>query len=121
MTNRLQTPSDIFAAKAAKGLSFEQLANALGRSEVSVAALFYGQAQASPEDAERLSRILEIDISRLAQLRGFPDRGHVMGNQPPVEPLQYRLWEVIKVYGSPLSAKNYSSDRLAGTALLTRP
>ncbi|KAL9044506.1 MAG: hypothetical protein Q9214_002358 [Letrouitia sp. 1 TL-2023] len=36
--------STLFAAKASKHLSFEQIGQAIGRDEVAVAALFYGQA-----------------------------------------------------------------------------
>jgi cyanate lyase len=80
-------------------LNFEAIANELGRSEVAVAALFYGQAQASPEDVEKLSRILGVDHSLLEkQLLGFPDRGRA-GPMPPVEPLIYRLYEIVQNYG----------------------
>jgi cyanate lyase len=64
-----------------------------------VAALFYGQAQASPEDVAKLSQILSIPESKLAeQLLGFPDRGRA-GPMPPVEPLIYRLYEIVQNYG----------------------
>jgi cyanate lyase len=80
-------------------LNFEAIANELGRSEVAVAAIFYGQAQASPEDVDKLSKILGIDHSLLStQLLGFPDRGRA-GPMPPVEPLIYRLYEIVQNYG----------------------
>jgi cyanate lyase len=71
----------------------------LGRSEVAVAALFYGQAQASPEDIEKLSSLLDVSKELLTeQLGGFPDRGRA-GPMPPVEPLIYRLYEIVQNYG----------------------
>jgi len=90
----------LFNAKAAKGLSFERIAAQLGRSEVACAALFYGQATASPEDVERLSDLLDVPAEILsAQLtQGFPDRGRA-GPMPPVEPLIYRLYEIVQNYG----------------------
>jgi len=89
----------LFEAKAQKSLTFETIAQALGRSEVAVAALFYGQARASPEDVKKLAQILEVPEEHLAsQLLGFPDRGH-SGPMPPVEPLIYRLFEIIQNYG----------------------
>jgi cyanate lyase len=64
-----------------------------------VAALFYGQAQASAEDVEKLSQILAVPEAVLAeQLLGFPDRGRA-GPMPPVEPLIYRLYEIVQNYG----------------------
>ncbi|KAF5962935.1 cyanate hydratase, partial [Fusarium coicis] len=81
----------LFDGKAAKDLSFEAIAKHLGRSEVAVAALFYGQATASPEDVEKLSEILDLPKEMLAaQLTGFPNRGQA-GPMPPTEPLIYRL------------------------------
>jgi len=89
----------LFDAKAAKSLTFESIAQHLGRSEVAVAALFYGQAQASAEDVSKLSSILGVPEQKLAeQLLGFPDRGRA-GPMPPVEPLIYRLYEIVQNYG----------------------
>ncbi|KAK0123738.1 Cyanate hydratase [Cadophora gregata] len=91
--------STLFAAKASKRLTFESIASSLGRSEVAVAALFYGQAQASVEDVKKLAEILDVDEKKLGeQLLGFPDRGRA-GPMPPVEPLIYRLYEVVQNYG----------------------
>lgn len=89
----------LFEAKKQKNLSFETIAKALGREEVAIAALFYGQAKASPEDIKNLSNILEIDQSTLEnQLSGYPDRGRQL-EMPPKEPLVYRLFEIIQNYG----------------------
>jgi cyanate lyase len=100
MADRLPTYSrTLFEAKATKGLSFERIATELGRGEVAVAALFYGQAQASPEDIDKLSTVLGVPKDQLqATMGGFPDRGRA-GPMPPVEPLIYRLYEVVQNYG----------------------
>jgi len=85
-------------------LSFEAIAEELGRGEVAVAALFYGQAQASAEDIEKLSKVLGVPKSNLeVSMGGFPDRGRA-GPMPPVEPLIYRLYEVVQNYGYALKA-----------------
>lgn len=89
----------LFEAKQAKGLTFEQIAKELGRNEVAVAAIFYGQAQTTPEDVEKLSSVLGLDHGSLtAQLAGYPFRGQVM-DMPPREPLIYRLYEIVQNYG----------------------
>ncbi|KAH6680903.1 cyanate hydratase [Halenospora varia] len=89
----------LFDAKATKKLTFEAIASHLNRSEVAVAALFYGQAQASPEDITKLSSLLDVPEQTLTeQLGGFPDRGRA-GPMPPVEPLIYRLYEIVQNYG----------------------
>ncbi|KAF2863260.1 cyanate hydratase [Piedraia hortae CBS 480.64] len=99
--DRLPAQSPIlFAAKKEKNLSFETIANALGRSEVAVAAIFYGQAKASPEDVTNLAKVLEIPEEELLQteITGWPDRGRQV-EMPPREPLMYRLWEIVQNYG----------------------
>ncbi|KAK4103879.1 Cyanase [Parathielavia hyrcaniae] len=101
MLDRLPAYSaTLFEAKTQRRLTFEQIAEALGRSEVAVAALFYGQARATPEDAARLAQLLGLSAeSPLAsQMVGFPDRGRA-GPMPPVEPLIYRLYEIVQNYG----------------------
>lgn len=94
----VQAPT-LFEAKAAKNLTFEDIAKQLGRNEVAVAAIFYGQAQTTSEDAEKLADILGVDKSTLSkQLAGYPFRGQVM-DMPPKEPLIYRLYEIVQNYG----------------------
>ncbi|KAI4128679.1 MAG: hypothetical protein LQ338_002625 [Usnochroma carphineum] len=92
----------LFLAKAKKKLTFEQIAKELGREEVAVAAIFYGQAQTTPEDVEKLGSVLGLDDVEHEKLReqlaGFPFRGHTM-DMPPKEPLIYRLYEIVQNYG----------------------
>ncbi|KAK3901153.1 cyanate lyase C-terminal domain-containing protein [Staphylotrichum tortipilum] len=90
----------LFEAKTQKRLTFEAIAEHLGRSEVAVAALFYGQAQASPEEVVQLTQLLGLSHESpvASQMMGFPDRGRA-GPMPPVEPLIYRLYEIVQNYG----------------------
>ena len=90
----------LFEAKTQKRLTFEAIAQHLGRSEVAVAALFYGQAQASPEEVVMLTQLLGLSHESpvASQMMGFPDRGRA-GPMPPVEPLIYRLYEIVQNYG----------------------
>jgi cyanate lyase len=89
----------LFQAKKEKNLTFEAIAKHLGRDEVAIAALFYGQAMASAEDMKKLSEVLDIPIQTLeSQLSGFPDRGRSL-EMPPKDPLVYRLYEIVQNYG----------------------
>ncbi|KZP09015.1 hypothetical protein FIBSPDRAFT_706250, partial [Athelia psychrophila] len=85
----------LFEAKARKaGLTFDEIAKALGRDEVWVAAAFYGQAKFEPEDIEKLSGVLEISQGHLQSELGahwWPYRG--IGSTPPTDPVIYRLYE----------------------------
>ncbi|KAM0722748.1 hypothetical protein Q7P37_002189 [Cladosporium fusiforme] len=90
----------LFEAKKAKNLSFETIAKALGREEVSTAAIFYGHTQASEEDLKNLAKVLDIPEAELrkTELLSFPDRGRSL-EMPPREPLVYRLYEIVQNYG----------------------
>ncbi|KAI4627004.1 Cyanate hydratase [Alternaria ethzedia] len=94
----------LFEAKKKKNLSFEAIAKHVGRDEVAIAALFYGQAMASAEDIKKLSEILEIDAGLLeSQLSGFPNRGSTL-DMPPKDPTIYRLYEIVQNYGQAYKA-----------------
>jgi len=91
--------STLFAAKKNKNLTFEEIGQAIGRNEVAVAALFYGQGKASEEDVQKLSELLDIRQDQLTdELHGWPDRGRSL-DMPPKEPLIYRLYEIVQNYG----------------------
>lgn len=93
----------LFSAKASKGLTFADIGTALGRSEVAVAAIFYGQANLSVEDAQKLKdlfgpTIYNVEDALRSATAAIPDRGSA-GPMPPVEPLIYRLYEIVQNYG----------------------
>ncbi|PWN27666.1 cyanate hydratase [Jaminaea rosea] len=101
--------SPIFAAlheaKAKKGMSFEDVAKAIGRSEVYTAAIFYGQAKPLPEDLDALSKALEIPSGALTASLGpsfWPHRAGLIQELPPRDPVIYRLYEAVLVYGHPI-------------------
>jgi cyanate lyase len=90
----------LFAAKKAKGLSFADLEAKLGRDEVWIAALFYGQARASQEEATQLLMALGLDTALADELMTFPVKG--LGPVVPTDPLIYRFYEIMQVYGMPM-------------------
>ncbi len=95
----------LLEAKEAKGLSFKDLAAAVNRSEVWTAALIYGQAQATPAEAAKIVSKLGLKKDRKvfeAYLTEFPNKG--LGPVVPTDPLIYRLYEIMQVYGYPLKA-----------------
>ncbi|KAI0833678.1 Cyanase [Trametes gibbosa] len=92
-------------AKAQKGLTFEAIGKAIDHDEVWVAALFYGQAKATTEELVKLSELLGIPIGSLTAEIGehwTPRRG--LGPVPPQDPVLYRLFEGVMVYGTPIKA-----------------
>ncbi|KAF6759793.1 Cyanase [Ephemerocybe angulata] len=96
----------LFEAKAQQGLTFADIGKALNRDEVWVAAAFYAQAKFSDEDLAKLSKLLKINQEVLSSEIGghwWPDRGAVT-EFPPKDPVIYRLYEGIMVYGQPIKA-----------------
>ena len=91
----------LMAAKKAKGMSFADLESALGLDEVWIASLFYGQATASKEEAEKLAELLSLDPAITAALQEFPTKGS-LDPVIPTDPLIYRFYEIMQVYGMPM-------------------
>jgi cyanate lyase len=92
----------LFAAKKSKGLSFSDLEKLLNRDEVWIAALFYRQASASREEAQKLASALGLESEIADTLTEFPTKG--LGPVVPTDPLVYRFYEIMQVYGMPLKA-----------------
>ncbi len=90
----------LLAAKKAKNLTFADLENLLGRDEVWIAALFYGQATASLAEAEKLTEALELGADIVSALTTYPVKG--LGPVVPVDPLIYRFYEIMQIYGFPM-------------------
>ena len=90
----------LLAAKKSKGLSFADLEQQIGRDEVWLAALFYGQASASEAEAKQLVDILDLPTEVVAELTAFPSKG--LGPIVPTDPLIYRFYEIMQVYGYPM-------------------
>ena len=93
--------ASLMSAKKAKGLSFADLESAMGLDEVWIASLFYGQATASKEEAEKLAVLLSLDASTTSAIQEFPVKGS-LDPVIPTDPLIYRFYEIMQVYGLPL-------------------
>jgi cyanate lyase len=90
----------LLAAKKAKGLSFGDLERILGHDDVWIASLFYGQNSASLEEAQKLADVLGLSADVANMLTASPSKG--LGPIVPTDPLIYRFYEIIQVYGYPI-------------------
>ncbi|TBR59287.1 cyanase [Westiellopsis prolifica IICB1] len=90
----------LLAAKKDKGLSFTDLEKILGRDEVWIAAVIYRQASASESEAKQLVEALGLDESYVEELTAYPVKG--LGPVVPTDPLVYRFYEIMQVYGMPI-------------------
>jgi len=90
----------LLAAKKAKGLSFTDLEKIVGRDEVWIAAVFYRQASASEDEATKILTALGLSADLASELSAFPVKG--LGPVVPTDPLIYRFYEIMQVYGMPI-------------------
>jgi cyanate lyase len=91
----------LIAAKRRQGLSFAALGERIGRDEVWVASLLHGQATASAEEAAVLIEALDLDPGMAETLTSYPLKG-ALDPVIPTDPLLYRFYEILQVYGLPL-------------------
>ena len=92
----------LLAAKKEMGITFTDLEKVLGRDEVWIAAVFYRQASASPEEAEKILSTLKLPSSLAMELTEYPLKGD--SSIVPTDPLIYRFYEIMQVYGMPLKS-----------------
>ncbi len=90
----------LLSAKRAKKLTFADMETALGADEIWIAALFYRQATASMDQACKLVEMLGLDNDIAEILTTYPTKG--LGPVVPTDPLIYRFYEIMQVYGFPL-------------------
>ncbi|MGB6012216.1 MAG: cyanase [Desulfobacterales bacterium] len=90
----------LLAAKKEKSLSFADLEKVVGRDEVWIAAVFYRQASASQEEAKKIVSALGLGPDAAQSLTECPIKG--LGPVVPTDPLIYRFYEIMQVYGMPL-------------------
>lgn len=100
---RADVTAKILAAKLAKGLTWEHLAQAVGQSKVWATAALLGQMQMSNEEAKAVAGLLDLDEMETALLATCPSRGS-LGREVPTDALIYRFYEIIQVYGTTLKA-----------------
>jgi len=93
--------ASLIAAKRRQGLSFAELGERLGRDEVWAASLLHGQATASAEEAALLIEALGLDPEVAQTLTAYPLKG-ALDPLIPTDPLLYRFYEILQVYGMPL-------------------
>lgn len=90
----------LLAAKAVTGVTFAELEQKVGRDEVWIAAVVYRQASASPEEATALVEALGLSADLAIELTESPAKG--LGPVVPTDPLVYRFYEIMQVYGMPM-------------------
>lgn len=90
----------IVLAKKAKNLTWETIASELGMSTVWVTSACLGMNSMSADVAEKVCKILDLPAEAKAALMEYPTK--MWQQSVPQDPLIYRLYEVVGVYGDTL-------------------
>lgn len=90
----------IILAKKDKGLTWEGIANELGMGTVWVTSACLGMNSMPQAPAEKLCQLLELPQGALAALMEYPTKS--WSETVPQDPLIYRLYEIVGVYGDTL-------------------
>lgn len=98
--DKLEMHHTLLAAKARKHLSWDELGKTTGHSPVWIASVCYGMNSAPPEAAKKLAAALELGDDVVSALEAFPTK--TWDGAIPQDPLIYRLYEIVGVYGPTL-------------------
>ena len=90
----------IFAAKKAKGMSWEAIAKSLEMSPVFITSACLGMNSLKPEKASALCELLDLPEGSQDALSECPHKSWDFA--VPQDPLIYRLYEIVGVYGDTL-------------------
>ena len=98
--NKLAMTQAIMVAKDSKELTWEAIGNSMGMSPVWVTSACLGMNSMSPEAAKKLCQLLDLGTEVELALAAYPTK--VWDQAVPTDPLIYRLYEIVGVYGSTL-------------------
>ncbi|MDP5033100.1 MAG: cyanase [Paraglaciecola sp.] len=93
----------IITQKLMKQVTWPQLAKAIGQSKEWTTAALLGQMTLSAEQATTIGDLLELPPLAVIQLQVVPYKGS-LPTAIPSDPLIYRFYELISVYGSTFKA-----------------
>ncbi|KUH85083.1 MULTISPECIES: cyanase [unclassified Mycobacterium] len=95
---RDEITAEITAARLAKGLSWQELADAIDKPVVWTVAALLGQHPIPVEAGEVVVEMLGLDNAAIPVLAAVPMRGG-LPTAVPTDPTIYRFYEALQVYG----------------------
>jgi len=96
---REEVTNMILSAKVSKGIQWSQVADAIGLSKEWTTAACLGQMTFDKKQAEIVGDIFGLTDEAIAWLQVVPYKGS-LPTAVPADPLIYRWYEVVNVYGS---------------------
>lgn len=89
----------IKAKRLEKKVTIAEIAKVVGKSPTFVAAALQGNHRLTPEEAQKVGKVLDLDQATTESLSKFPVRTDFPNT---TDPFKYRLLEIIGVYGDAL-------------------
>ncbi|MBR9884193.1 MAG: cyanase [Oceanospirillales bacterium] len=99
ISNREEVTSMIMSAKVLKGIKWSEVAEKVGLSKEWTTSACLGQMAMTKEQAETVGDIFSLSDEAVAWLQIVPYKGS-LPTAVPTDPLIYRWYEVVSVYGS---------------------
>lgn len=98
--NKIEMTEAIIIAKKSAGISWEEIADKVGLGSVFLTSACLGMNSLKPVYADKLCDMLGLDSDVSAALQEYPNKK--WEQIVPTDPLIYRLYEVVGVYGETL-------------------
>jgi cyanate lyase len=89
----------VVQAKIRTGLTWKQIADAVGQSKEWTTAALLGQMQMTKQQATAAGELLDLSDEAVCLLQQVPYKGS-LPTAVPTDPLIYRLYEIVNVYGT---------------------
>jgi cyanate lyase len=102
--NKQAMTEAILGAKKQKGVSWAELGKAAGVAEMFVATACHGEASIGKEGATAICSKLDLAADVAEALQEYPLKGHTAEKTIPTDPLIYRFYEIMTVYGMALKS-----------------
>lgn len=97
--DKQQMTEAILAAKKKKGLRWDAIAGEIGMAPVWTASVCLGESSATEAIAQKLCAALDLGDDVADALQECPLKGQWMDKTVPTDPLIYRFYEIMAVYG----------------------
>jgi len=101
--NRHDVTEAIVTAKIKKGLKWAKIASAIGQSKEWTTAALLGQMAMTKKQADIAGELLGLNADAVTLLQEVPYKGS-LASAVPTDPLVYRFYELVSVYGTTLKA-----------------
>ena len=101
ISNRDEVTQTLLSAKVAKNIKWSDVADAIGLSKEWTTAACLGQMTFNKKQAEIVGNLFGLTDEAMAWLQVSPYKGS-LPTAVPTDPLIYRWYELVNVYGSTL-------------------